>query len=117
MRKKGLSLFEILVATMLLAIVLLSVANIFVSVLRSVQHDHCVAVASEWIKFFLEPLHMEVNQDMVFPVPLNCLNNNSGCFSGTVTSNNIPYTVLVVTSTPVGELRKANVTINWTEGI
>lgn len=115
MKKTGVSLFEILVATVVLSLVLLSLANIFVSVKRNIQHNHCVAVASELSKFFLEPLHNQVGQDTW---AANCLGSNSGCFSGTTVRNSISYPYTVMTSTPfVGsELRKAKVTINWTEG-
>lgn len=114
MKKNGVSLFEIIVATMVLSITLLGLANIFVSVKRNIQHYRCKTVAAEYTKFFLEPLHMQVRQDTWLT---NCLGpNHLFCFSGKMTDpDNNAFTFSPNFPPPIGLVNKVNVTVSWTE--
>jgi Tfp pilus assembly protein PilV len=60
MGKKGLSLLEILVATILFALVISGLANIFVAAKRYVAHNRGLVAAGEAGRMFLEPLNSQI---------------------------------------------------------
>lgn len=62
MKRKGLSLLEILVSTILLALVIAALANIFIATKRLVMHTRSRTGAAELAARYLEPLHMQVSQ-------------------------------------------------------
>jgi Tfp pilus assembly protein PilW len=63
MNKKGLSLIEILVSCVILALVLTGLVNIFIASKRYILHSRSRMTASELGRFFLDPLQMQVRQD------------------------------------------------------
>lgn len=62
MHKKGLTLIEILVSAIILALVLTGLVNIFVAGKRYILHTRSRMTAAELGRFFLDPLQMQVNQ-------------------------------------------------------
>lgn len=61
MNKKGLSLLEILVSAILLALLILGLANIFVATRRLVFHIGARLTAAEVSRRYLDPLYMQVS--------------------------------------------------------
>lgn len=62
MNKKGLSILEILISAVLLALVVTGLANIFVAAKRFILHSRSRMTAAERVRGHLEPLQMEVDQ-------------------------------------------------------
>ena len=62
MNKKALTLFEILVSVIILALVVTGLANVFVAGKSYIQHSRSRVTAVELGKFFLDPLQNDVNQ-------------------------------------------------------
>jgi Tfp pilus assembly protein PilV len=125
MNKKGLSLLEILVATILLALLTTGLANIFIAGKRYILHARMRMTGGELGKFFLEPLQRDVRQDQWGN---NCLSTNginpAGCDTNTWTdpSDRTVYSpsynisgLLADADNPQGRLRKVIVNINWQE--
>jgi prepilin-type N-terminal cleavage/methylation domain-containing protein len=63
MNKKGLTLLEIIVSTLLLAIVMAGLTNIFLSGKRYLLHSRSRMSGGELGKLFLDPLQMYIRQD------------------------------------------------------
>jgi len=62
MHKQGLTLLEILVAVIILALVTTGLANIFVTGKRYILHSRAMMTGGELGKLFLNPLQMQVRQ-------------------------------------------------------
>lgn len=60
MKKKGLTLLEVLIATILFSLVISGLANIFVAAKRYTQHNRAYVTAAEISRRYLEPLNAEV---------------------------------------------------------
>ncbi len=60
MNRRALSLLEVLVATILFALVITGLANIFVAAKRYTQHNRSIVTAAEISRNYLEPLNTEV---------------------------------------------------------
>ena len=67
MGKKGLSLIEILVSCVILALVLTGLVNIFIAGKRHVLHSRSRMTAVELGRFFLDPLQMHARQGESVP--------------------------------------------------
>lgn len=63
MDKKGLTLFEIIISTLIMSVVLVGLANIFTAGKRHILHSRSRATGGELGKLFLDPLQMQVRQD------------------------------------------------------
>lgn len=61
--KKGFTLLEIIVATLILALVMTGLANIFLAAKRHLTHTRSKIQAAELGRLFLAPLQMGVRQD------------------------------------------------------
>lgn len=114
MKKKGLSLLEILISMFILSLVVMGLANIFVSAKRNILHTRYAMVGAELTKQFLEPLHKDVRQDTW---TINCLGNNVGCPTANIKIYDMLYTPTspFTSPGPTGNLRKAKITLTWTE--
>jgi prepilin-type N-terminal cleavage/methylation domain-containing protein len=112
MRNKGLTLVEVLISTVLLALIMSGLANIFVAGKRHIMHSRYRMTSGELGSFDLEPLQAQVRQDQWAS---NCLGTGAGC-AGTTDVDNMTYasnySITPVTGT---DLRRVVVTINWTE--
>lgn len=113
MRRRGLTLLEIVVATIILALVIVSLANVFVLGKRYVLHSRARMAGGELGRFFLDPLQMDVDQGSWGN---NCLSTEAGC-PGAENADGRLYTPTydITNNSPVTNLNKVKVTIHWDE--
>jgi len=117
MDKKGLTLLEIIVSVLILALVMTGIANIFLAGKRHLGHTRSKIQAAELGRLFVAPLQKDVRQDKWGS---NCLSAGSGC-PGAQTIGSITYTpTYAISDVNVGvgstlPLRKVKVTIKWNE--
>lgn len=113
MHNRGLSLVEIVVSTILIALVLAGLANLFVAGRKYVTLNTSRTLGIELGKAFLDPLQMDVRQDLWGN---NCLSSNptSGCPTVWIISN-IPFTPSynIGTVNGINTLRRVQLTISW----
>lgn len=109
----GLSLLEILISMIILAVIMTGVSRLFLSGRKLILHSRSRITAAELGKYFLDPLQMDVRQDLWGS---NCLSSGIGC-PGAQTINNITYTPTYsrTLNSPISNLNKVKVTITWTE--
>jgi len=120
MKKKGLSLLEVLVATILFALVISGLANIFVAAKRLIFHAHARTISAELAKYQIERMHAQVRQDQW---STNCLGSNTNCTPGNgflttwTDGSNTQYDFTWdSTFQPAGvDVRRVNLTIQWYE--
>ncbi|MFA5150529.1 MAG: prepilin-type N-terminal cleavage/methylation domain-containing protein [Candidatus Omnitrophota bacterium] len=112
MNKKALTLLEIIISMVILALVISGLINVFISGRQLIQHSRYRMSAGEISKLFIDPLQFYVRQDTW----------NSGCFGtdSLVNSTNGSYTVAYTISnlsnnTTNASVKKVKATINWTE--
>lgn len=122
MNKKAFTLLEIIVSTIILALVIGGLANVFVVAKRRIVYSRSKMQTAELGRLFLDPLQSQVRQD---EWGANCLTGRDcSAESQTQTLDNIPYTptyetsaLLVDAQNPQGRLRKVKVTISWDEPV
>jgi Tfp pilus assembly protein PilV len=111
-RQKALTLMEILVSLVVLALVFLGLLNLFISGRKYLQHSQSRMVGSEFGKASLDPLQMEVRQD-------TWASNSLGISTPVITSQVIDGLTYTATSTVslVGttDLRRVQTKISWEE--
>jgi Tfp pilus assembly protein PilV len=117
MDKKGLSLIEILVSCVILALVLTGLVNIFIAGKRYILHSRSRMTASELGRYFLDPLQMQVRQDQWGN---NCLSNPASCSNPTIGRDqglDWTYTAHYYSyqNNPINNLNKVRVDITWSE--
>jgi Tfp pilus assembly protein PilV len=128
MGEKGLSLIEILVSCIILALILTGLVNIFIAGKRYILHSRSRMTTVELGRFFLDPLQMHVRQGESVPGTAqdgwDQVNNllqipaTQESWSWVGTQENLDniytptYTVSRVKDTG---LRRVRVSINWTE--
>ena len=115
---KGFTLVEILVATILLALTVGGIANVFVASKRYIMHARLRMSGGEMGKYFLDPLQMNVRQDQwdtaEANAAANCLNSTPSAGCPAAQAGYTPgYTVTDVAGT--GGLRRVQLQVNWTE--
>ena len=115
---KGFTLVEILVATILLALTVGGIANVFVASKRYIMHARLRMSGGEMGKYFLDPLQMNVRQDQwdtaEANAAANCLKSNPSAGCPAAQAGYTPgYTVTDVAGT--GGLRRVQLQVNWTE--
>ena len=125
MKKKGLSLLEILVATILFALVISGLANIFVAAKRYTQHNRAFVTAAELSRYYLEPLNAQVQTSKYFlsggnwewnPDTLGAWTDVSS--STTFTPTYMPITAIDLGSNPFArdsEVYRIALRIQWNE--
>lgn len=117
----GLSLLEILVSTLILALVMTGMANIFVAGKRHILHSRSRMTGGELGKYFLDRLQMQVRQDQwgnnCLSNSANCCTNPADCQAGTVQGLDRDYTAsyTVTPDSPITNLNKVRVNITWSE--
>jgi len=127
MRKyKGVTLVELIVSVLILALIMAGLANIFYTSRRYIVLNRSRIQAVEFSKTVLENLSSFVRQDS-WNNPANdlCINTSAGCLPnnrndyGTSSFNyvtyNTSYNVSNVTNAP--EIRKVKIKVNWTEPV
>jgi len=116
MSKKGLTLIEILVSCVILALVLTGLVSIFIAGKRHVLHGRSRMTASELGRYFLDPLQMQVRQDDWGANCLsqgNCPNEIIGTAQGLDRDYTATYTI--TNNNPINNLNKVRVDITWSE--
>jgi len=116
MHRKGMTLIEILVSSVIFALIISGLVSVFVMSKGHNVHARARTTASQLGKFFLDPLQMEVDQEHW---DTNCLGRHAvgDCPDGTETIDGRTYDA-VYNVTDVGnntDLRRATVTITWNE--
>lgn len=127
MDRKGLSILEILVSSLLLALVITGLANIFVAAKRYIFHSRARVTAVERVKSCLEPLQMQVAQSSFVPDPgdpslwlWNPSTFGPWLDNSTVTTYSPGYSILPMDldsdpDTRTSEINRVDLTINWDE--
>jgi prepilin-type N-terminal cleavage/methylation domain-containing protein len=123
MKKNGLTLLEILVAAMIMALVMAGIANIFIAAKKHIFHARFRMTSSELGHWFLDPLAEDVRLDELLSGS-NCLSNDgtTGC-PGDQTVDSRTYSpeyaigdaVSGSVPAPLSEVRKVKLDINWDE--
>ncbi len=113
----GFSLIEILVATLILALVTAGMAYVFLAGRKHILHARARTQSAELGRLFLAPLQKDVRQDLWGS---NCVGSGVGCPStpaNDVLLDGITYkpTTTAVSNVPGTSLKKVTITINWTE--
>lgn len=112
MKEDGVTLLEILVAAIIMALVMAGIANIFIAGKKHIFHSRFRMTGSELGRLFVDPLAMDVRQDKW---DQNCLSAGLGCPGGD-SVDNMQYTTAYAISDVAGtDLKKAKVTITWDE--
>lgn len=111
MKRQGLTLIEILVSTLILALVLAGLVNVFTSSRNYIVHYRKLSISSELGKNFLNPLEMDINQSTWGS---NCLSAGINCPSD-VTIDGTNYRPEYEFMDFGNELRKVKLTIHWNE--
>lgn len=111
--RKGFTLLEILISSIILALVMTGLANLFVAGKKYILHSRSRIQAVELGRLFLSPLQMDVDQSKWGS---NCLSAGINC-QGPQTVDNIVYTPTYIISNafPISTLHKVKVTIKWDE--
>ncbi|MCM8795780.1 MAG: type II secretion system GspH family protein [Candidatus Omnitrophica bacterium] len=112
-KQKGLTLLEILVSVLILALVMTALANIFVTAKRYILHSRLRMAGGELGRLFLDPLQQDVRQDQWGN---NCLSANVNC-PGAQTIDNTTYTpnYTITKNSPLTNLNEVSVTVSWNE--
>ncbi|MBL7081262.1 MAG: hypothetical protein ISS44_01665 [Candidatus Omnitrophica bacterium] len=112
LKKKAVTLIEITVSLLILALIMAGMVNIFVATKRLTGHARYRMTGGEIGRRFLDPLQMNVRQDQWGS---NCLSSGAGC-PAAQTIDNITYTPTYSFSNLLsGRLRKVKLTLTWNE--
>ncbi len=118
MNKKAVTLLEVLIAILILAITMANLVNLFVSGKRYILHARSRMNAAESGRSFLDSLQMDVRQDLWNN---NCVSTdgvNISCNTTPQSINDINYTPTYTKSPVAGtELRRVVTSISWTENL
>lgn len=116
MHKKALTLLEILISTLILAITIAGLANLYISGQKWLLHARSRMTGVELGKYFLEPLQMDVRQDTWNTNCLgagNCPNQTISISEGPNVSRNYTASYNVSLNSPIANLTKVKVNITW----
>jgi type II secretory pathway component PulJ len=118
MNKKALTLLEIIVSVIILALVVTGLANVFVAGKRYIQHSKMRMSGGEIGKNFIDPLQNDVNQGTWSATSTtNRLSNPSAAADITRSIDGKDYTAdyTVTNNSPGDNLNKVKVKITWPE--
>ncbi|MDD5097415.1 MAG: prepilin-type N-terminal cleavage/methylation domain-containing protein [Candidatus Omnitrophica bacterium] len=113
--KRSTTLIEVIVSTVIFALVMAGMVSVFVSGKRHIMLSRDRMTSGGIGKFFLEPLQLAVRQDTWNSGSLACGALGLGAHScGVSQVNNIPYTANYTVSTVAGTtLRRVVAAVNW----
>jgi Tfp pilus assembly protein PilV len=109
LNKKALSLLEIIVSTLILALVMTGLVNVFVAGRKFVLHSRNRMGAGEIGKRFIDPLQNYVRQDTWSSNPLGT-NSYPNVSNGIYTAS---YTISTHSSNT--DIKKVKTKVSWTE--
>lgn len=112
MKRKGLSLLEMLVSGLILTLVLAGLLNTFLAGRRWVLHNTLRMTGGELGKFFLDPLQNQIREDTWSTSCLNtgaCPNQTAGPSEGLDRTYTASYTVNALPALP--NIKKVRVVI------
>jgi Tfp pilus assembly protein PilW len=116
MNKKSLTLLEIIVATVILALVISGLANIFLVGKRYILGSHSRITSGELGKYFLDPLQNDVNQ-ATWTAAGNCLGtgNCPNEIAGVAQGLDRDYTAnySIINNPTLANLKRVKVDITW----
>jgi prepilin-type N-terminal cleavage/methylation domain-containing protein len=113
--QKALTLMEIIVATVILAIVVAVLTGTFVLGKRYISHSRSRMSAAELAKFVLDPLAMEIRED-TWNTAANNLSVQSLPRSYAQEAGGVSYTLSYnVSDLPNTALRKVVLNLTWSE--
>lgn len=120
MNKRALTLVEIIVSTVILALTMAGIASLFIGGKKYVLHSRSRMAGGELGRLFLDPLQNDVSQQD-WEDPNNCVNKGVGC-PGQTSVGDIQYTPYYTPPTYVKDsnnndttLRRVTVRIDWNE--
>jgi len=124
MKRKGVTILEVIIALVILVLVIGGLVNVFISSQRWLIHARARMQGGELGKRYLDPLQMEVRKDQ-WIVDTSCLTGSGGtnCNTATWTDvSGITYTPSYIVSSvgtvdtdhPLGHLRRVRLTLDWT---
>jgi len=113
MREKGLSLLEIIVSAVIMSLLVVGLANLFLAGKRQILHSRARMTGGELGKYFLDPLQMDVRQDLWGN---NCLSAGIGC-PGAQVVEGLSYApnYNITSNSPIGRVNRVRVNITWNE--
>lgn len=123
MKKNGFTMLEIFVATAMMGLVMIGLANIFLACKRLILHSREKMSAAVLAAYYLDPLYMNVDQsqwsgaDYSPSNPLHIIPRTAGSSvslpSGGAFDSN--FTVTAVPPAGVAQMRKVVLDITWSE--
>ena len=109
--RRGFSLLEIIMATVLLSLIITGLASVFISGKKLILHTQFRMTGGELGKYFLDPLQLQVRQDQW---------GTSGFSTGSLPGQSVvmadrPYTATytVNRNDPLANITRVKVTISW----
>ena len=117
MTRKGLTILEIIIATLIMAIITTGLANIFIAAKRHILHARSRMAGGELGKYFIDPLQMEVREDTWNQTSDNNLSLGSRVGLNQII-NDIEYEPTYSVTENISNLpnlRKVKVDIAWNE--
>ncbi len=113
-KKSGVTFIELLVSSVILALTLMSLLNVFSATRRLVSISDSRMSVAEIGKFVLDPLQMQVRQDQW---GANCLSTGVGCLPNIVANQNKDYNVAytVTNNQPIANVNRVRIDVSWTE--
>lgn len=115
--KKALTLIEIIISVLILALVSTGLVNVFITSKNFVQHTRYRMSAAEIGKKFLDPLQYYVRGDTWDDAASNCFTSGDITQCPNVSTTISPYSATYTISN-LGDdanLKKVTVKISWTE--
>lgn len=113
----GISMLEIIISMLILALVLVGLINVFVVSRSYIAHSRSRTSASQVAAIFLDPLQNEVDETD-WNQSTNCLTATNGWRTGpSLPFNGVNYTsTYEVTNESAGtELRRVRINVTWNE--
>lgn len=118
MNKKAVTLLEVLIAVLILAITMANLVNLFVSGKRYILHARSRMTAAELSRSFLASLQMDVRQDSWGSNCVSADGVDTNCDTTPQTIDNIDYVPSYTKDLVAGTgLRRVVTSITWTENL
>ncbi len=112
LNRKALTLLEILISVIILALVVTGLANVFVAGKRYIQHNRSRMTGGELGKYFLDPLQTDVNASTW---STNRLGTHTASPVNVTLDRQYTGTYTITNNSPATNINKVKVNITWTE--